>query len=97
MKKEIGMLSNSVVDLQYRTQRLSNQVNSLNHSDPVINTHLNNVKKIALQSMDLFNGFQRQLNFLSNSWKDFEQRENLKLQREEKEKMRELRKNRRFV
>jgi len=97
MNKEISSISSALDSLINETQRLNIYINSLNHPDPSTNNHLNNIKKMTLQSLDIFNALQRQLGFFSNSCKSFSHRESLRLQREEKENLRKNRKNRRFV
>lgn len=86
MKKQIQSSILSINDLQNKSKQFSDQIHSLSHEDRMINSHIINLKKMSLQSIDIFNAMQQKLTFLSNAHKNHEFNENLKRRREETRK-----------
>jgi hypothetical protein len=86
MQKEIVSITNVLGKFRQQAYEINGVISKLNHSDIGINGFINRLKKLSLQSLDLYNEMNRQLGFLTNENKSFEIREKFKLDREKRER-----------
>jgi len=68
-------LQNSIIKMKNHSQQLMNEISSIKEKDVSAHYYVSNLKRLSLQSLDLFNAMQRQVNFLSNQKKFIEIKE----------------------
>ena len=75
MRDEINRTVSFVEDIKQKSLQLNMIVSGLTHKDLAIRNYTSKLKKLSLQSLDLFNEVNRQLNFLNNAYKSYLDRE----------------------
>lgn len=65
-------IKGAVEKLRIQSQNLKNEIMSLKEQEISTVFYLNNLKKLSLQSLDLFSAMDKQLNLLANRKKIFE-------------------------
>ena len=69
MKKEVSGVKETIDKLKIQSQEFINKISGLKEQDISANFYLSNLKKLSLQSLDLFEAMQRQVNLFNNQKK----------------------------
>ena len=88
--KSLDVTQKQAVQLNMHISMLKQDMNNV-----TLNTYISRVKKLSLQSLDLFNEMHRQISFLNNEDKNVELRKRMRQEKEEQEKMKQERENKR--
>lgn len=76
-------VQSSINRIKNHSQQLMNEIGAIKEKDVSASFYVNNLKRLSLQSLDLFNAMQRQINFLSNQKKFIEIKERTSYKRRE--------------
>lgn len=91
--KELIDIEDKIIRLKMQSLELNQITNSLKHNDPGLNLHINNLKRISNQALDVFHSMERQLAFIKNSYKSFKFNEQLREQKETQLKEAQIRRS----
>ena len=90
--KEVNETISALSPLRQEIKSFNSNLSNFKHSDIGVANYLNKAKKLGLQSLDLYGEMEKQLLFLRNELKGFEQKQMYEKQRLEKQKQFEERK-----
>lgn len=69
--KELGPILESISKLKRQCQELNSMISSKKEQDISVKFYLNNMKKMSLQAMDLFNAMEKQASYFKHQKKSF--------------------------
>lgn len=67
-------IQNSIYKVKIHSQQLKDEICSIDEKDATSSFYVNNLKKLSLQTLDLFNAMEKQVNLLGN-YKKFSEAE----------------------
>ena len=75
MIEEIKGISKDLILFKQQAKNIYDGISGLQHNDMGIKIWLTKLKRLSLQSLDLSNEIDRQLNFLNNEYKNYSDRQ----------------------